>query len=126
MLGVGVPVRERGDGARTASGCVAARVMGWESQCCWGCRGEGPVSERQGSGGDGRTFLGPVVEPTGRPRTRLRDLMTSVLREMGRGRPCSLRKRPQALQRTEPFSSRRQRGVVEVEQFWQTGWEEVD
>lgn len=54
--------------------------------------------------------------------TRLRDLITSVLREMGRGRPWSLRKRPQALQRTEPDSSRRQRGVVEVVQFWQTGY----
>lgn len=55
--------------------------------------------------------------------TRFRLLMTSVLREMGRGRPCSFRKRPQALHRTEPDSSRRQRGVVLVAQFWQTGWE---
>ena len=53
--------------------------------------------------------------------TRLRDLMTSVLRLMGRGRPCSLRKRPHALHSTEPASSRRQRGVVVVWQFWQTG-----
>ncbi len=48
-------------------------------------------------------------------------LMTSVLSDIGRGRPCSLRKRPQALQRVAPDSSRLQRGVVEVEQFWQTG-----
>lgn len=41
---------------------------------------------------------------------------------MGRGRPCSFRKRPQALQRTEPDSSRLQSGVVLVVQFWQTGW----
>jgi hypothetical protein len=52
---------------------------------------------------------------------RFLDLMTSVFRLMGRGLPCSLRKRPQALQRTKPFSSRRQSGVVLVEQFWQTG-----
>ena len=53
--------------------------------------------------------------------TRLRLLMTSVLRLIGRAVPCSLRNRPQALQRTEPSSSRRHRGVVEVPQFWQTG-----
>lgn len=53
--------------------------------------------------------------------TRLRLLMTSVLRDMGRGRPCSLRNKPQALQSTAPDSSRRQRGVVEVWQFWQVG-----
>jgi len=55
--------------------------------------------------------------------TRLRLLITSVLRLIGRGLPWSLRKRPQALQRTEPISSRRHRGVVEVVQFWQVGWE---
>lgn len=55
--------------------------------------------------------------------TLLRLLMTSVLRLMGRGRPCSFRKRPQALQRTEPDSSRLQSGVVLVVQFWQTGGE---
>lgn len=53
--------------------------------------------------------------------TRLRLLITSVLREMGRGRPCSFRKRPQALHRTDPNSSRRHNGVVEVLQFWQVG-----
>jgi hypothetical protein len=53
--------------------------------------------------------------------TRLRLLMTSVLSEMGRGRPCSFKKRPQALQRTDPVSSRRQSGVVLVVQFWHTG-----
>lgn len=40
---------------------------------------------------------------------------------MGRGRPWSLRKSPQALHKTEPASSRRQSGVVDVWQFWQTG-----
>lgn len=55
--------------------------------------------------------------------TRLRLLMTSVLREMGRGRPCSFKKRPQALHSTEPDSSRRQSGVVLVVQFWHTGWQ---
>jgi hypothetical protein len=57
--------------------------------------------------------------------TRLRLLITSVLREIGRGRPCSFRKRPQALQRTEPNSSRRHSGVVEVLQFWQVGCEDA-
>jgi hypothetical protein len=66
--------------------------------------------------------LHTLLRPPGPPVfTRLRLLMTSVLSEMGRGRPCSFKKRPQALQRTEPFSSRRQSGVVLVEQFWQTG-----
>lgn len=49
--------------------------------------------------------------------TRLRLLMTSVFNEMGRARPCSFKKRPQALQRTEPISSRRHKGVVEVPQL---------
>ena len=53
--------------------------------------------------------------------TRLRDLITSVLSDMGLGRPWSLRKSPQALQSTEPDSSRRHNGVVEVPQFKQTG-----
>jgi len=68
---------------------------------------------------DMRTLLRP---PGPAVLMRLRLLMTSVLREMGRGRPCSLRKRPQALHRTAPVSSRRQSGVVLVVQFWQTGW----
>ena len=37
-----------------------------------------------------------------------------------------MRKRPQALQRTEPASSRRQRGVVDVVQFWQIGGAEEE
>jgi hypothetical protein len=53
--------------------------------------------------------------------TRLRLLITSVFNEIGRGRPCNFRKRPQALQRTDPISSRRHRGVVEVAQFWHVG-----
>lgn len=40
--------------------------------------------------------------------TRFRDLITSVLRLIGRGRPCNFRKSPHALQRTLPLSSRRQ------------------
>jgi hypothetical protein len=55
--------------------------------------------------------------------TRLRLLITSVFSEMGRGRPCSLRKRPQALHRTEPNSSRLHSGVVDVLQFWHVGCE---
>lgn len=46
--------------------------------------------------------------------TRFLLLMTSVLREIGRGLPCNLRNKPQALQSTEPCSSRRHSGVVEV------------
>lgn len=53
--------------------------------------------------------------------TRLRLFMTSVFKLIGRGRPCSLRNKPQALQSTEPTSSLRHSGVVEVPQFWQTG-----
>jgi hypothetical protein len=64
-------------------------------------------------------FLAPCAEPE--LLTRLRLLITSVFRLIGRGLPWSFRNRPQALQRTEPISSRRQRGVVEVVQFWQVG-----
>ena len=53
--------------------------------------------------------------------TRLRLLITSVFKLIGLARPCSLRKRPQALQRTEPASSLLHNGVVDVWQFWQTG-----
>lgn len=63
-----------------------------------------------------------LLRPPGPPvLTRLRLLMTSVLSEIGRGRPCSFRNRPQALQSTAPVSSRRHSGVVLVVQFWQTG-----
>jgi hypothetical protein len=72
-----------------------------------------------------RTWVHTFLRPGPPVLTRLRLLMTSVLREMGRGRPCSFRKRPQALQRTEPDSSRRHKGVVLVEQFWQTGCDTV-
>lgn len=53
--------------------------------------------------------------------TRFRLLITSVLRLIGRARPCNLRNKPQALHKTEPPSSRRQSGVVLVEQFWHVG-----
>lgn len=49
------------------------------------------------------------------------DLMVSVFKLIGRGLPCSFKNRPHALQSTAPFSSLRQRGVVEVRQFLQTG-----
>ena len=58
-------------------------------------------------------FFGPCPELL----TRFRLLITSVLRLIGRGLPCSFRKSPQALQSTDPISSRRQSGVVEVVQF---------
>ena len=41
---------------------------------------------------------------------------------MGRGVPCNFRNKPHALHSTAPDSSRRHSGVVEVVQFWQTGW----
>lgn len=62
-------------------------------------------------------FFGPCPELL----TRFRLLITSVLRLIGRDLPCSFRNSPQALQSTEPISSRRHRGVVEVVQFWHTG-----
>lgn len=85
-----------------------------------------PACDRVGSRGIPLTskmffFLAPWAEPE--LLTRLRLLITSVFRLMGRGRPCSLRKRPHALHSTEPSSSRRQSGVVEVVQFWQVGGE---
>lgn len=49
--------------------------------------------------------------------TLFRLLITSVFRLMGRERPCSLRNSPHALHSTDPFSSRRHNGVVDVEQF---------
>lgn len=55
--------------------------------------------------------------------TLFRLLITSVLRDIGRGRLWSLRNKPHALQSTEPNSSRLQRGVVEVLQLWQVGCE---
>jgi hypothetical protein len=62
-----------------------------------------------------------LLRPAWLALTRFRDLMISVLRLMGRGRPWSLRKRPQALQRTAPFSSLLQSGVYVVPQLPQTG-----
>jgi hypothetical protein len=65
-------------------------------------------------------FLDRVLEPpTGRPdpEPRFRFLMTSVFKLSGRTTPCSLRKRPQALQRGWPSGLRRQSGVVWVKQF---------
>lgn len=58
--------------------------------------------------------------------TRFRLLITSVFNDIGRGRPCSFKNRPQALHRTDPVSSRRHSGVVEVPQFWQVGWVDED
>ena len=49
--------------------------------------------------------------------TRFRLFITSVLRLIGRGVPCSFVKSPHALHKTLPSSSRRQSGVVEVEQL---------
>lgn len=62
-----------------------------------------------------------VLGPVACDLILLRLLIVSVLRDIGRGRPWSLRKRPQALHRTWPVSSRRQRGVVCVLQLRHTG-----
>ena len=69
------------------------------------------------------TAGGPTFFFCGWPEflTRFRLLITSVLSDIGRGRPWSFRNSPQALQSTDPASSRRHSGVVEVVQFWQTG-----
>ena len=62
-------------------------------------------------GGDRLTFfLGCWLTPL----TLLRLLMTSVLRLIGRALPWSFKKSPQALHSTEPDSSRRHSGVVDV------------
>lgn len=57
--------------------------------------------------------------------TRFLLLITSVFKLIGRGRPCSLRKRPHALQSTEPASSLLHSGVVEVVQFWHVGYRDL-
>ena len=57
---------------------------------------------------------------------RLRSLMVSVFKLMGRARPCNLRNNPQALHKTCPVSSRRQRGVVSVLQLRHTGVDMLD
>jgi hypothetical protein len=68
-----------------------------------------------------RTFFFIVMSGLMDVLTLFRLLITSVLRVIGRGRPWSLRNKPQALQSTAPVSSRRHNGVVDVVQFWHTG-----
>jgi hypothetical protein len=64
-------------------------------------------------------FLGPW--PTLELFTRLRLLITSVLRLIGCAQPCSLRKRPQALQSTDPISFIRREELPEhLETFGKT------
>lgn len=111
----GVPVREMGDCDRSDR----PDEIFPEALRCW-ARPSDPSASGWAAGKPfpSAGFLRPPCAPV---LTRFRLLMTSVLREMGRGRPCSFKNKPQALQRTEPDSSRRQRGVVLVEQFWQTG-----
>ena len=64
-------------------------------------------------------FLEERVEETGTefPLPRLRFLITSVFSESGRTTPCSLRKRPQALQSGCPSGFRLHNGVVWVKQL---------
>lgn len=66
-------------------------------------------------------FLDEREELTGieLPLPRFRFLITSVLSESGRTTPCSLRKRPQALQSGWPSGLRRHSGVVWVKQLVQ-------
>lgn len=52
---------------------------------------------------------------------RFLDLMVSVFKLMGRGRPWSFKNNPQALHNTWPVSSRLHKGVVCVLQFLHTG-----
>ena len=49
------------------------------------------------------------------------DLMTSLFKEMGLGRPCSFKNNPQALHKTWPVSSLLHNGVVWVLQFLHVG-----
>jgi hypothetical protein len=77
------------------------------SNGCWTCQcGEGNWI------GNTLTFFFGGICPE--DLTRFRLLITSVLRLIGLGRPCSFRNKPQALQRTEPASSLRHNGVVDV------------
>lgn len=57
------------------------------------------------------------VVVVGLPLPRLRFLITSVFKLRGLTTPCSLRKRPQALQRGWPSGLRRHSGVVVVKQL---------
>lgn len=59
-------------------------------------------------------------------RLRFRLFITSVFSDIGRLRPCNLRKSPHALHIIWPFSSLRQSGVVDVRQFWHTVTPDVD
>ena len=110
--GGGVPVSERGVWCEVPAGRPSKKLD------CNACQLAGGRGDRVRD----RTFFF-----CGWPEflTRFRLLITSVLSDIGRGRPCSFRKSPQALQSTEPASSRRHSGVVEVVQFWQTGWAEL-
>lgn len=49
------------------------------------------------------------------------DLMTSLFKEIGLGRPCSFKNKPQALHKTWPVSSLLHNGVVWVLQFLHVG-----
>jgi len=114
-LKFGVPVREMGDCERSDS---PEEILP-DARRCW-ARASWPSASGCAAGRPPWSLV--RLRPPGPPvLTRFRLLMTSVFRLMGRGRPCSFKKRPQALQRTAPDSSRRQRGVVEVAQFWQDG-----
>ena len=99
--------------------CSVQVARGWEvgmSLCLLLCLAPGQLWAGYGLRSENEfTFF--CLARSGRILTRLRLLITSVLSEMGRGRPWSLRNRPQALQRTAPVSSRLHSGVVDVPQF---------
>ena len=124
--GIGIDLRGRRRSCRMRDGVGRGfgrrRRRGGRQGDCSSLRSGGCKHMYLGETQDLVTFFRAPGPPV---LTRLRLLMTSVLREMGRGRPCSFRNRPQALHRTEPDSSRRQSGVVLVVQFWHTGYGEV-
>lgn len=109
-----LPCRWCPNGGVPASDLVATRPLISNG----GCRVLGQPSNSTAAFGLQLTFF---LCPCGVDLTRFRLLITSVLRLIGRGRPWSLRNRPQALHSTDPISSLRHNGVVEVWQFWQTG-----
>lgn len=66
--------------------------------------------------------LEPLADPfEGECFALFLDFITSVFKEIGLGRPCSFRNRPQALHSTWPVSSRLHSGVVDVLQFLHIG-----
>lgn len=132
LLRPGVAVRDTGDFDRSDTAderFVEVRRSAGSIAAASGCAAGSPFASAgpyygqsrvhiEGAYGVSLTFFrGPWLAVL----TRFLLLIISVFKLIGRGLPCSLRNKPQALQSTEPCSSRRHSGVVLVEQFWHTG-----